>query len=47
MNGKLLQHEKVTGNQTSIVTGNLAPATYFVKVIRGSKEVKTFKVIKK
>jgi hypothetical protein len=47
MNGKLLQHEKVTVNQTSIVMSNLVPATYFVKVIRGSKELKTFKVIKK
>ena len=47
MNGKLLQNEKITGNQTSIVMSNLLPATYFVKVIRGNKEVKTFKIIKK
>lgn len=46
MNGKLLQNEKITGNQTSIVMSNLLPATYFVKVIRGNKEVKTFKIIK-
>ena len=46
MNGKLLQNEKITGNQTSIVMSNLVPATYFVKVIQGSKEVKTFKIIK-
>lgn len=47
MNGRLLQSEKITGNQTSIVMGNLVPATYFVKVIQGSKEVKTFKIVKR
>ena len=46
MNGKLLQKEKITGNQTSIVMSNLLPSTYFVKVIQGNKEVKTFKIIK-
>lgn len=46
MNGKLLQREKITGNQTSIVMSNLVPANYFVKVIQGNKEVKTFKIIK-
>jgi len=46
MNGKLLQSEKITGNQTSIVMSNLVPATYFVKVIQGNKEVKTFKIVK-
>lgn len=46
MNGKILQSEKITGNQTSIVMSNLVPATYFVKVIQGNKEVKTFKIIK-
>lgn len=46
MNGKLLQNEKITGNQTSIVMSNLVPANYFVKVIQGNKEVKTFKIIK-
>jgi len=46
MNGKLLQSEKITGNQTSIAMSSLVPATYFVKVIQGNKEVKTFKIIK-
>lgn len=46
MNGKLLQSEKITGNQTSIVMSNLVPANYFVKVVQGNKEVKTFKIIK-
>jgi len=53
MNGKLLQSEKITGNQTSIVMSNLVPATYFLKVIvktqgiASQQEVKTFRVIKK
>ncbi|MDD4385778.1 MAG: T9SS type A sorting domain-containing protein [Bacteroidales bacterium] len=46
MQGELLQSESITGNQTSIFMGNLVPATYFVKVIQGNKEVKTFKIIK-
>jgi len=46
MSGKLLQNEKITGNQTSIVMSNLVPATYFLKVISNNKEVKTFKIIK-
>ena len=46
MQGKLLQSEKITGNQTSIIMSNLVPANYFVKVIQGNKEVKTFKIIK-
>jgi len=46
MNGKLLQSEKITGKQTRIVMSNLVPATYFVKVTEGNKEVKTFKIIK-
>jgi hypothetical protein len=47
INGKLLQSEKITGNQTSIVMSNLVPATYFVKVVQNNKEEKTIKVIKK
>ena len=46
MQGKLLQLEKISENQTSIVMNNLVPATYFVKVMRGNTEVKTFKIIK-
>jgi hypothetical protein len=47
MQGRLLQSEKITDKLTSIVMGNLVPATYFVKVIQANKEVKTFKIIKK
>ncbi len=46
MSGRLLQNQKITDNQTSIVMSNLVPATYFVKVVQGIKEVKTFKIIK-
>jgi hypothetical protein len=46
MQGKLLQSEKITDNQTSIIMSNLMPAIYFVKIIQGNKEVKTFKIIK-
>ncbi len=51
MQGKLLQSEKIIGNQTIIVMSNLVPATYFVKVIKtqgnaSQQEVKTFKIIK-
>ena len=46
MQGKLLQNEEITGNETRIVMSNLAPATYFVRVISGSQPIKEFKIIK-
>jgi len=46
MSGNLLEIKKLVGNQTSIVMSYLVRATYFLKVIEGSKEVKTFKIIK-
>lgn len=46
MNCRLLETKKLEGNQTSIVMSNLVTATYFLKVIEGNKEVKTFKIIK-
>lgn len=46
MKGKLLETKKLDGHQTRIVTGNLLPATYFLKVIEGKKETATFKIIK-
>ncbi|HQK70071.1 MAG TPA: T9SS type A sorting domain-containing protein [Bacteroidales bacterium] len=46
MSGILLQNQKISGSQTSIVMSNLVPATYFVKVVQDNKEVKTFKIIK-
>lgn len=47
INRKLIQSQKITGNETTIIMRNLVPATYFLKVIQGNKEVKTFKIIKK
>jgi hypothetical protein len=46
LSGKLLQKKKITENETSIDMNNLLPAIYFLKVIQGSKEVKTFKITK-
>jgi len=46
MNGKLIESNMLEGNQTSIVMSNLVPATYFLKVTEGKKEVKSFKIIK-
>lgn len=46
MQGKLLENEQITGNQTSIAMSNLAQGTYFVKIIQGSRVIKTFKVVK-
>jgi len=46
MHGKLLETKKIEGKQTRIVMSNLVPATYFIKVIQGNKEMKTFKIIK-
>lgn len=38
ISGKLLQSEKIEGNQARVVMSHLVPATYFVKVIQGNKE---------
>jgi hypothetical protein len=46
INGKLLQNEIITSHQTSIVISNLVSGNYFIKVLQGDKEVKTFKIIK-
>lgn len=46
MNGKILQIETIVSIQTIIVMSNFVPANYFLKVIQGNKEVKTFKIIK-
>jgi len=46
MSSKLLENKKIEGNQTSIVMSNLLPGTYFVKVTKSNKVVKTFKIIK-
>jgi hypothetical protein len=44
--GLFLQNEEITGNQIRIYMVSLVPATYYVIVIQGNKEVKAFKIIK-
>ncbi len=44
--GKVLDSQDITSNQTSIEMTNLAPATYFVKAFQNNQEIKTFKIIK-
>lgn len=46
MNGKQLEKKRVEGNQTGIAMSNYAQATYFLKILDGNKEVKTFQIIK-
>lgn len=47
MSGKLLQSQKITSHQTTIVMRQLVSATYFVKVLESNRNLKTFKIIKK
>lgn len=47
VNGKLLEHQKIVDPQTSIQMEYLNPATYFLRIIKGSELVKTFKINKK
>jgi len=57
INGKLLLNKILSENLTAISMGNLAPATYFLKIvetkhalsqnINKSQEIKSFKIIKK
>jgi hypothetical protein len=46
INGRLIDSERIVGNVTTIVTTNLSPATYFVRVLGEDRELKTFKIIK-
>jgi hypothetical protein len=44
--GRVLQISKITDQTTTILMDNLVPAVYFVRVIQGNREVKTFKIVK-
>jgi hypothetical protein len=46
INGSLLLTKKIEGNVTSVSMEAFLPGSYFLKVIQGSNEVKTFKIIK-
>lgn len=44
--GKLLQNEKIIDKKSSIVMSSLAPGIYFLNIVEGNNEVKTFKIVK-
>ena len=44
--GKCLNNNAITETKTNIPVNGLKPSTYFLKVYDGSKEIKTFKIIK-
>jgi hypothetical protein len=44
--GNLLRKMIITGDETIIEVGNLAPAAYFLKITDDQTELKTFKIIK-
>jgi hypothetical protein len=46
INGNILLDNKIEGNECDISIQNYLPAIYFLKVIHGNKEMKTFKIIK-
>lgn len=46
LNGILLQDKKVESEEAEILMDGLIPSTYFLKVLSGNKELKTFKIIK-
>lgn len=46
MNGELLENKLLTGEKTTISMQNLAPSSYFIKVVGDQEEYKTFKIIK-
>lgn len=45
--GKLIKKEQVASSTNLISMQGLAGATYFVKVLKSDREIKTFKIIKK
>ena len=47
IHGKLLKNKKITTDKTKIMTIDLAPAIYFLKVTDNKKVIKSFKIIKK
>ena len=46
VNGKFLQAKKIMDNQTAIDLSNCLSGIYFVKILMGNLELKTFKIIK-
>lgn len=46
MHGRRIQDKKVESEETEILMDRLSPSIYFLKVLSGNKEIKTFKIIK-
>lgn len=47
LNGRLLQQEKITQTETPIAMAHLPAATYILKVYTGTRELKSFKILKR
>jgi hypothetical protein len=47
VSGKLISHQKITANETQISMEILSAGNYFIAVNENSKNLKTFKIIKK
>ena len=45
-NGRIISNHSLSGTETTIDMTNLPSSTYFLKVLEGSKEIKTFKIVK-
>lgn len=45
-NGKVVENKKILNNETIISMINLAPSTYFLKILNNKKIIKTYKIIK-
>ncbi len=46
LNGVLLQNEKIATEETEILLENYSSSIYFLKVMNGNREIKTFKIVK-
>jgi hypothetical protein len=46
INGNVIENWKASGNETQIIMKNFTTGTYFLKVTKGTKNLKAFKIIK-
>lgn len=46
LKGLLLKQEPVEKSETEIFLGELPPSTYFIKILDGKREIRTFKIVK-
>jgi hypothetical protein len=44
--GKLLQKKQIERSETEISFSNLKPSDYYIRILSGQSEVKTFKIVK-